>query len=149
MKFSMRIPRILVVDDTEEVRTLICRVLAGEGYEVLEAVNGVSALQACQDHPGEVPLVLTDVNMPGMSGMELAARLRSRYPDVYVLYISGQNEAEHMQGQIANSRCGFLSKPFLPQTLLQLVNRALGPARRPGTAVGLNMFSELQSKKTA
>ncbi len=145
----MRPPRILVVDDTEEVRTLVCRILDGEGYEVLEAVDGISALQACQDIPGELHLLLTDINMPGMGGMELAAKLRSRYPEVYVLYFSGQSDGEQLHAQMATQKCGFLPKPFLPLTLTQMVERALASGKRPGHTGGLSAVSELQAKRTA
>src|SRR5205823_2675818 len=141
--------RILIVDDTNEVRTLFCRVLAAEGYDIVEAADGISALQACQNLDGDVHLLLTDINMPGMCGMELAARLRSRYPEVYVLYISGQSEGDRLQAQPTDHRCGFLSKPFLQQTLIQIVQRALVMAKGPGQAAGLSVFSNLQDKKTA
>jgi len=144
----MRPPRILVVDDTEEVRTLVCRILESEGYEVLEAVDGISALQACQDLHGELHLLLTDINMPGMGGVELAARLRLQYPEVYVLYFSGESEGVQLQAQMANQRCGFLPKPFLPLTLIQIVEQALATGKRPGQAA-LSAVAGVQAKRTA
>src|SRR5437870_2375500 len=114
----MRQPKILIVDDTPEVRSLVSRVLEGQGYAVIEAYDGPNACAACQQLKGEIDLLLTDIKMPGMDGIELARNITAVYPAIRVLYISGQCEVEALQPQISRREFGFLSKPFLPQALL-------------------------------
>src|SRR5438270_6040633 len=75
---------ILVVEDGEAVRSLVCRMLVQNGYQVLEASSGHEALQLCETHPDPIHLILTDVVMPSMSGGELASRVARAHPDVRI-----------------------------------------------------------------
>jgi CheY-like chemotaxis protein len=118
-------PRILVVDDTPEVRSLVCRILEICDYEVLEAPDGPAAIAVCQNLDGKIDLLLTDVKMPGMDGVELARNVTAFYPSVRVLYISGQCDAEELQPQVSRKGYGFLSKPFAPQLLIEAVEQML------------------------
>ena len=77
------------MEDDEIVRKLTCQALRRYGYQVVEAANGSEALLAFERHPRTIPLVITDVVMPQISGPELAARLRQLRPEIQVLYISG------------------------------------------------------------
>ena len=83
---------ILVVDDTAMVRKLTHDVLAGAGYNVLEASGADEALQVASGHPAAIDLLVTDVVMPGRNGVELVDRLRASRPTLRVLYISGYTE---------------------------------------------------------
>jgi CheY-like chemotaxis protein len=142
----MRPPRILVVDDTPEVRSVLTRVLASEGYEVVEAGDGQTALAACQAANGDFDLLLTDVEMPGMSGIELAEKLTGAYSSLRVLYISGQFEGDAVQAKVIHKGFGFLSKPFRPQALIQAVRQNLTPSKGQGQALPRTTITD---KKTA
>jgi len=111
---------ILVVEDQPDVRRLAARILAARGYTVLQAEDGASALAVARRHSGPIHLLLTDVIMPGITGLELAKRFRALYPDCAVLLMSGYpGEA----GEIG------LRKPFTPEELEQAVRATLAQAR--------------------
>ena len=78
---------VLVVDDEQGLRDLVCRTLQAEGYTTLEAAHGSEALEVMESVP-EVDLLITDVVMPGMDGRELGRRVSQRWPDLPILYIS-------------------------------------------------------------
>jgi len=130
----MRPSTILVVDDTREVRSLVARVLENQGYNVLEASEGQQALAICHDLNGRVDLLLTDIKMPGMDGVELARRIKSSYSHMRVLYISGQCEGDELQAHLCQKGFGFLPKPFLPQALIDMVKQILAQGKGPGQA---------------
>ncbi len=85
---------ILLVEDRADVRLLTLTILKSLGYSVLQAESGVSALKAAESCEYRIDLLLTDVVMPGMSGTELAKRLRVLQPSIRVLFISGYTEDE-------------------------------------------------------
>src|SRR5262245_61913184 len=80
---------ILLVEDEDVLRGLIRELLELKGYKVLEAHQGMEALDLLETHEGRVDLVLTDVVMPQMSGSELVEELRLKHPDVKVIFMSG------------------------------------------------------------
>jgi CheY-like chemotaxis protein len=100
---------ILVVDDDPDVRQIVSEYLEFRGYGVLQAGDGAEALEVLRDNP-ELRLVISDVRMRGVSGLELAARAAKDHPDVRVILISG-----YFQAQEAGPR--FLKKPFTMQQL--------------------------------
>ncbi len=110
--------RILVVDDEEDVRDIIAETLEDFGYAVLTAASGEEALPVLV-RDGSVVMVITDVRMPGMSGLELADEIRRRWPKVKVVLISGyflpQGEPQR-----------FLKKPFHLKDLTSMVRSELG-----------------------
>ena len=117
---------ILVVEDELSVRDLAARVLERQGYELLEASNGNEALRLVQDHAGKkIDLLLTDVVMPGMSGSELADRLRSSHAEARVLYMSGYTNNSVVHHGILEPGIYFLQKPFSPEALAQKVREVL------------------------
>jgi two-component system cell cycle sensor histidine kinase/response regulator CckA len=79
---------ILVVEDGEAVRTLVCLMLVQNGYRVLEARDGHHALHVCETHAEPIQLVLTDLVMPNMRGVDLADRLRRARPELRILLMS-------------------------------------------------------------
>ncbi len=109
---------ILVVEDEEAVRRLTCRILAREGYTVLEAPNGQLAVDTWDEHPGEIDLLLTDVVMPGMSGKELAERL-----GIEPVFMSGYTDDVMLRHGVEGPR--LVQKPFDARTLLGAVRSAL------------------------
>lgn len=80
--------KILLADDYEDLRGLLSDTLRSQGYRVVEAADGAEALQACWDAADPPDVLITDIEMPGMDGFELADRLRSQYPALRVIYMS-------------------------------------------------------------
>jgi two-component system cell cycle sensor histidine kinase/response regulator CckA len=113
---------VLVVEDEESLRRLIIRVLKREGYSVIEAANGMEAMDVSARLSEPINLLLTDVVMPRMSGPVLARTLRESRPEIKVLYISGYTENLAL-GSEPNTE--FLQKPFPPQVLSERVGALL------------------------
>jgi two-component system, cell cycle sensor histidine kinase and response regulator CckA len=116
---------ILVVEDEPQVRAPISRTLRNLGYFVLEANKGEHALQVMQDHHSPVHLVISDVMMPEMDGTELVAMLRSWYPGMQVLFISGYSEQYlEAKGDTVHGSA-FLAEPFSMEVLARRVRELL------------------------
>jgi two-component system cell cycle sensor histidine kinase/response regulator CckA len=109
---------ILLVEDEEGLRGLNARGLASRGYTVLEAGNGVEALEVIESHSGGVDLVVSDVVMPEMDGPTMATRLRERNPELKIIFVSGYAEDAFEKNLPEGAQFDFLAKPF---TLKQLV----------------------------
>lgn len=121
---------VLVAEDDRAVRSLVERMLRVGGYRVLVAAGGEEALRLLAEEPGPVALLVTDVGMPGMSGHDLAERVRAARPGTPVLLISGHlGESEPDAGARGES---FLAKPFDAKALLAAAREAIvAAARRP------------------
>ncbi len=109
---------ILIVDDEPEVRTVIAEFLEDCGYHVLQAAGGTQALGRLRDNPA-VRLLITDIRMPEMSGIELADRATERNPQLKVILISGYFVAQQVHRR-------FLRKPFRMRELEAAVRAELG-----------------------
>jgi two-component system cell cycle sensor histidine kinase/response regulator CckA len=116
---------ILLVEDEEGVRRLARTVLESHGYTVLEASDGYEALRACDRFEGEIHLLLTDVVMPTMSGVEVAERVASRRPATSVLFMSGYAEEKLVHHGVLDGDLDLVEKPFTPESLAQRVRSAL------------------------
>jgi two-component system, cell cycle sensor histidine kinase and response regulator CckA len=115
---------VLVAEDEAAVRHLVCRVLRGKGYRVLEASDGEAALQVA-GKAGTIDLLVTDLVMPGLGGAALAARLVAARPALRVVFITGYApEAVERQGDLAVGS-GLLEKPFTADQLARKVREAL------------------------
>lgn len=114
---------ILLVEDEDEVRTVLHQILVGRGYRVLQAGSGEEALVISRLHRGPVHLLLTDVTMPEMKGPELAQRLRAERPATRILFMSGYNDEQLFNGGPGSPLC--LQKPFSPQRLGETVRSLL------------------------
>ncbi len=110
---------ILLVEDEEGLRALNARGLASRGYTVLEAGNGVEAIDVLEKYDGQVDLVVSDVVMPEMDGPTLLRELRSRIPGLKIIFVSGYAEDAFQKHLPTDGQFAFLAKPF---TLKQLVN---------------------------
>ena len=119
---------ILLAEDEEMVRELAIEILQGAGYTVLDAPNGAAALAVCERHEGRIDLLVTDMVMPGMDGIELARRVCDSRPGIPVLFMSGYVEdARERLGDLKEGRT-FLQKPITPTKLSRKV-RELFSAR--------------------
>ncbi|HEX5509389.1 MAG TPA: response regulator [Pseudolabrys sp.] len=109
---------ILLVEDEEGLRALNARGLASRGYTVLEAGNGVEAIEILEREEGEIDLVVSDVVMPEMDGPTLLKEMRRRNPDLKMIFVSGYAEDAFQKSLPEGEKFSFLPKPF---TLKQLV----------------------------
>ena len=109
---------ILLVEDEDGLRSLNARGLRSRGYSVIEASNGVEAVEAMEEKNGAVDLVVSDVVMPEMDGPTLLRTLRSRNPDLKIIFVSGYAEDAFAKSLSEDEKFEFLPKPF---TLAQLV----------------------------
>ena len=115
---------ILLVEDQPSVRRLLSQTLLLNGYEVLEAADGLEAIQIVDQHAHPIDLLLTDVVMPNLNGGELARRVAEKRPEMRVLFTSGYMDDSVVKG-IVSTGAQFLPKPFSPGTLLQKVRNVL------------------------
>ncbi len=115
---------ILLVEDEDIVRNLSRHILEECGYKVIEAINGIEALQICaRECP--IDLLLTDVVMPQMGGRELSERLREIIPDLRILFTSGYTDDEVVKHGVIEIDTNFIQKPFTPDSLAQKVREVL------------------------
>jgi CheY-like chemotaxis protein len=108
---------ILLAEDEETVREAIFACLTQHKYNVLKAVNGSQALQLAKQHAGQIYLLITDILMPHMTGLELAGELANLRPQMSTLYMSGYNDQMLFELTTADSRAAFLQKPFTMKAL--------------------------------
>jgi CheY-like chemotaxis protein len=117
---------ILVVEDEENVRSLVRHVLEGQGYVVLEASGAREAMYVHENHAGRIDLLLTDVMLPGKSGRELARELLEVRPATKIIFMSGYTEDSVIRTELERSKAAlFLGKPFSPTLLGHTVRAAL------------------------
>jgi len=116
---------ILLVEDQEQVRHVATAILKRSGYHVLVASNAAEAFYLCEEHRGQIHLLLTDVVMPQMSGVELAKRVLLEHPESSVLYMSGYTDDSVVRHGVLESEMAFLQKPFTPETLTMKVREVL------------------------
>lgn len=120
------IESILLVEDEDGVRTLAASILKRLGYRVVEANSGLSALELWHAQHQSIDLVLTDIVMPdGMSGRELANRLKAEKPGIEVVFTSGYPRHEIADEVLFREGVNFLQKPYQPQALAELVRSCL------------------------
>lgn len=121
------IPRCLVVDDEPRLRQVLVRLMESHGFSCLEAPNGVEALEVLQRHV--VPLVLTDLRMPKMDGVELLRHVRERYPDIAVVLITAVADVEVAVSCLGIGAMDYLTKPFHLDEVRARVSQALEKRR--------------------
>jgi len=119
--------RILVVDDEEMIRDLCYHILTGEGYQVLTAENGADALRELAQNP--VELMITDIKMPGIDGLELFERVKQTGGDIVTVFITGHGTLDTAIEALMRGVEGFVLKPFTEQELLGAVERAITKSR--------------------
>ena len=116
---------ILFVEDEQSVRELVREYLSARGYSVLEASDGIQALDIAAAHPGAIQLLITDVVMPRLSGRELAGQIAAARRDLKVLYISGYTDDSIFRHGVLEGGVEFLQKPFNLRTLATKIREIL------------------------
>jgi two-component system, cell cycle sensor histidine kinase and response regulator CckA len=117
---------ILVVDDDPRILSVVLALLAKSEYNVLSAVSGLTGLQQSRDFPGEIHLLLSDFQMPGMSGIDLATAMTTQRPELKVLLMSGFDGGM----LVLNEGWHFLAKPFIASQLRALITGLVFPERK-------------------
>lgn len=121
---------IMFVDDEQEVRSIARITLEQLGYHLIEAEDGVQALNLYNKHKAEIKLVITDVLMPNLDGLGLAARLAKIKPDLPILLLSGHVLEEDLWAP-GNAQLRYLMKPYRLSDLQEAVVDLIGPAAKP------------------
>ncbi len=125
---------ILLVEDEASVRKMVRDILQLNNYRILEAGDGLEALEVCRRHRAPIDLLLTDIVMPRMGGHALAEHLCEHLPGLRVLYMSGYPSDVNVHQDLTRSGRPFLPKPFTPLTLTEKVSEALRRERTGLTA---------------
>jgi two-component system, cell cycle sensor histidine kinase and response regulator CckA len=118
---------ILLVEDEEGLRSLNARGLRSRGYSVIEASNGIEAMEALEQRNGAVDLVVSDVVMPEMDGPTLLKTMRGRNPDLKIIFVSGYAEDAFEKSLPENQQFAFLPKPFTLSQLVAAVKETMTP----------------------
>lgn len=121
------IENILIVEDDANLRKLFSYILQNEGYNVVAAANGASALEILEQVDGRFDLVLSDVIMPIMGGFDLAQKVWKKYPTLRFLFMSGYAGHDLQPEWQQETRSGFLEKPFNAGTLNQAISLLMKP----------------------
>ena len=116
---------ILLVEDEEKVRDLTRQLLEFCGYTVIEAKNGIQALEICGQQGKEINLLLTDVIMPQMGGRELAKKITEKFSHIKILFTSGYTDDSIIKYEVVDAHTNFIQKPFTLETLAQKVRKVL------------------------
>ncbi len=116
---------IMTVDDSSSIRQLVAFTLRNEGYQVIEAADGTDALQKLQ---GPVHMVVTDLNMPNMDGIQLIRAIRgtAEYRTIPIVMLTTESQDARKQAGKAAGATGWIVKPFRPQQLVGVVKKVLG-----------------------
>lgn len=117
---------ILSADDSSSVRQMVAFTLKGAGYSVVEAVDGKDALAKAKN--GAVHMVITDLNMPNMNGIELIKALRAEpnYKFIPIVMLTTESQDTRKQEGKSAGATGWIVKPFKPEQLLAVVKKVLG-----------------------
>lgn len=116
--------RILVVDDEQIVRLSCERALGPAGYEIDVAVDAYEGLKKLES--GSFDLVLTDLKMPGMDGIEFLEKVKAGWPEVQVVIVTGYQTIDTAVKSIKLGAFDYVNKPFTPEQIKEVVERALG-----------------------
>lgn len=116
---------VLVVDDEDDLREVIRRILQRRGFTALVASDADQAVAVCRDYPDEIHVLLTDLSMPGMPGQELARRAGEVRPGMRVVYVSGTSRDIAVGQGVIEADAAMLQKPFTADSLVAAVHAAM------------------------
>ncbi|HEY7389312.1 MAG TPA: response regulator [Bryobacteraceae bacterium] len=111
---------VLLAEDEQELRDYLAMILEQDGFRVLEAADGIDALSLLRRMGGMVDILVTDVSMPRMTGIELVNEVKLEFPKIPVIYISGQGLRDELHDP--RRRVMFLQKPFAPQAIRDVMH---------------------------
>jgi len=138
-------PKILVVDDEEDMRTTLAILLEAEGYSVVTAMNGHGAVERITQEP--IDLVVSDIRMPDMDGIELLREVKTRNPLLPVVMVTGYGSAELAVESMKLGAFDYLQKPFDNERLYEVVRSALSQASLQRSAVKGGLVEQRLSEK--
>jgi DNA-binding response OmpR family regulator len=119
---------VLIVEDEQELRTLFALLLEMEGFTVYQADDGKQGYEILQKHASEIGLVITDLNLPGITGMDLIAMARKLNPNAKIVGTSGMSGNEVRELVLKAGADDFLPKPFQPQEAIRMLKAIMGQA---------------------
>jgi DNA-binding NtrC family response regulator len=119
---TVKLETILVVDDNDTVLKVVGEILKDANFHVLSAGNGAGAIEIAKEHKGRIDLVLSDVDMPSMSGPDLGLALRAMRPNIHVMLMSGGENGNLL---VLNYGWAFIQKPLVARTLVRMINNVL------------------------
>lgn len=120
-----KLPTILMAEDDNMVRKLNVAILSRLGYRVIDAMDGLDALDKFEGIEDSIDLLMTDIMMPGMDGTHLAEKMREVRPDLKIIYNSGFCDDEIFNGAEMDDRATFIAKPYQPDTLARKIKDLL------------------------
>ena len=124
----MAAPKIIIVDDNDLIRTLLRGILRAEDCEIIgEARNGTLALELIEKSKPDI--VLLDVLMPEMDGLEALQNIKQQYPEIIVVMITGSPSKDNVQESIQGGASGFIVKPFNSAKVIETLKRAWNSRR--------------------
>jgi DNA-binding NtrC family response regulator len=123
---------VLVVEDEEYLLNTVCLLLKSKGYNVFSAQDGKEAINIYKKHGQEIDLVLTDLGLPSMTGMEEFNQLQEINPSVLVVFASGYFEPDMKAKLQKSGAAGFLQKPFLSDDVLMKIRKAFDGRKEKG-----------------
>ncbi len=124
----MASPKIIIVDDNDLIRTLLRGILRAEDWDIIgEARNGTAALELIEKRKPDI--VLLDVLMPEMDGLETLQNIKQQYPEIIVVMITGSPSKDNVKESIEGGASGFIVKPFNSAKVLETLKRAWNPRR--------------------
>lgn len=118
-------PKVLIIDDTEEVLSTLCKYFNQKDYDVISANNGLDALKTIEKEIDSLDIIITDLVLPNVSGVALISIVKKKYPGLPVIAITGWGEHPEALAKEANADL-VLEKPFKPPVLEKAARNLLG-----------------------
>jgi len=116
---------ILLVDDEQVFRESTCEVLTRMGYKTIAASNGAEAVQLYKQHGNEIALILMDILMPGLTGIQASRRIRAIDPDIQIIFLTAYDRTQPLESEVYDGRSELINKPFRISVLSQAIQKAL------------------------
>src|SRR5262245_29385838 len=120
-KVPLHMKRILVIDDSETIRAQVCQALRTAGYDVIEAADGLAGAFAIREQGSTLSLVICDVNMPRVDGLEMLVILQGQFPQLPILMLTTESRIDKIARARRAGAKGWIIKPFEPSLFLQAV----------------------------
>ena len=124
-------PTVLVVDDEEDLRDIMRRMLERRGFSTLIAGDPQEAIAVCRDHPSEIDILVTDLGLPGVSGGELSRSATELRPSMRVVYISGLPKEIAVADGLIEPAALLVKKPFSTELLIEALRAVLSEGAAP------------------